>query len=101
MTFLAALLQYKNHFTTTAFSTALLNISMIGSLLISQNLESNEIVYYMTWGVIVGGFLQVFVHIYAIKKLNIKFLTINIKKKKRDIKQSKFYKQFLSCCVWK
>lgn len=94
VTFLAALLQYKNHFTTTAFSTALLNISLIGSLLLSQNLESAEIVYYMSWGVVVGGILQVLVHLYAIKKLKIKFLTANIKKKKRDIKQSKFYKQF-------
>ncbi|MGB5868016.1 MAG: lipid II flippase MurJ, partial [Arcobacteraceae bacterium] len=94
VTFLAALLQYKHHFTTTAFSTALLNISLIGSLLLSRNLESSEIVYYMSWGVLVGGFLQVLVHLYAIKKLNIKFITTNINKKKRDIKQTKFYKQF-------
>ncbi len=94
VTFLAALLQYKNHFTTTAFSTALLNLSLIGALLLSKDLESNEIVYYLSWGVIIGGFLQVFVHLYAIKKLKIKFFTTNIKKKKRDIKQSKFYKQF-------
>ena len=94
VTFLAALLQYKNHFTTTAFSTALLNISLIAALLLSKNLESNEIVYYLSWGVVVGGFLQVLVHLYAIKKLQIKFFTTNIRKKKRDIKQSKFYKQF-------
>ena len=94
VTFLAALLQYKNHFTTTAFSTALLNLSLISSLLLSQNLESRDIVYYLSWGVVVGGILQVLVHLYAIKKLKIKFFTTNIKKKKRDIKQSKFYKQF-------
>jgi putative peptidoglycan lipid II flippase len=94
VTFLAALLQYNNHFTTTAFSTTLLNLSLIGSLLLSQNLESQDIVYYMSWGVIFGGVLQVLVHLYMIKKLNIKFLTTNINKKKRDIKQSKFYKQF-------
>ena len=94
VTFLAALLQYKNHFTTTAFSTGLLNISLIGALLLSKDLDSEEIVYYLSWGVIIGGFLQVFVHLYAIKKLKIKFLTTNIKKKKRDIKQSNFYKQF-------
>ena len=40
VTFLAALLQYKNHFTTTAFSTALLNLSLIGALLLSKDLES-------------------------------------------------------------
>jgi len=94
VTFLAALLQYKNHFTTTAFSTALLNLSLIGALLLSRNLDSYTIVHYLSWGVIVGGILQVLVHLYAIKKLRIKFFTTNIRKKQRDIKQSKFYKQF-------
>ena len=94
VTFLAALLQYKNHFTTTAFSTALLNISLIAALLLSQNLESKEIVYYLSWGVVLGGVMQVLIHLYMIKKLQIKFFTTSIKKKKRDIKQSKFYKQF-------
>ncbi|MEA3497724.1 MAG: murein biosynthesis integral membrane protein MurJ [Campylobacterota bacterium] len=94
VTFLAALLQYKHHFATTAFSTALLNISLIGALLISMNMEKHEIVYYMSWGVVFGGILQVIVHLIAIKQLKIKFFTTSIKKKKRDFKQSKFYKQF-------
>jgi putative peptidoglycan lipid II flippase len=63
VTFLAALLQYKNHFSTTAFSTALLNLSLIIALLLSKDLESKEIVYYLSWGVIIGGFLQVFIHL--------------------------------------
>jgi len=94
VTFLAALLQYKHHFATTAFSTALLNISLIVALLISQNMDKYTITFYLSWGVIVGGILQVLVHLIAIKKLHIKFFTTNLKKKKRDIKQSKFYKQF-------
>jgi len=94
VTFLAALLQYKNHFTTTAFSTALLNLSLIGALLLSKNFDSYTIVHYLSWGVLVGGFLQVIIHLYAIKKLHIKFFTTNLRKKQRDIKQSKFYKQF-------
>jgi putative peptidoglycan lipid II flippase len=94
VTFLAALLQYKNHFATTAFSTALLNIALIVALLVSQNMDKYTITFYLSWGVVIGGFLQVFVHLIAIKKLNIKFFTTNLKKKKRDIKQSRFYKQF-------
>jgi len=99
VTFLAALLQYKHHFATTAFSTALLNISLIFSLLISMNMEKESIVYFMSWGVVFGGILQVLVHIFAIRKLNIKFFSLkllktNIKLKKRNLKQSKFYKQF-------
>jgi putative peptidoglycan lipid II flippase len=94
VTFLAALLQYKNHFATTAFSTALLNIALIISLFLSQNYDKYTITHYLSWGVIVGGFLQLIVHLIAIKKLNIKFFSTNLKKKKRDFKQSKFYKQF-------
>ncbi len=94
VTFLASLLQYKHHFATTSFSTTLLNISMIFSLLISQHLEKSQIVYYLTWGVIIGGILQVLVHIIAIKKLHIKVITININKSKTNFKNSKFYKQF-------
>jgi putative peptidoglycan lipid II flippase len=94
VTFLAALLQYKNHFATTAFSTALLNIALIIALFLSQNYDKYTITHYLSWGVIVGGFLQLIVHLIAIKKLNIKFFSTNLKKKKRDFKQSKFYKQF-------
>jgi len=94
VTFLASLLQYKNHFATTAFSTALLNISLIIALLLSQNLEKYEIVYYLSWAVITGGILQVIIHLIAIKRLHIKFFTSQIKRSKQSFKNSKFYKQF-------
>ena len=94
VTFLAALLQYRHHFATTAFSTALLNIALIGSLLISMNMEKYQIVFYMSWGVVLGGILQVVVHLIAIKRLKIRFLVTSWKKSKLNFKQSKFYKQF-------
>ena len=50
VTFMAALLQYKHHFATSAFSTALLNLGMIGALLISQNLDKYEITFYLSYG---------------------------------------------------
>ena len=92
VTFLAALLQYKNHFTTTSFSTALLNLSLIATLILSSKLEKYDIVFYLSWGVVFGGILQVLVHLIAIKKLNIKFFTLNLTKS--EFKQSRFYKQF-------
>ena len=67
---------------------------MITALLISQNMQKIDIVYYLSWGVIVGGILQVLVHFIAIKKLNIKVFTSSISKSKESIKNSKFYKQF-------
>ena len=97
VTFMAALLQYKNHFATTAFSTGLLNIAMIAALLISQNLDKHEITYYLSYGVLIGGLLQVIVHIIAIKKKNLhKIFTFRIHKKKEE---NRFYKSFMGATV--
>jgi putative peptidoglycan lipid II flippase len=94
VTFMAALLQYKRHFATTAYSTALLNIAMIISLLISKNLEQYEITFYLSYGVLSGGILQILVHLYAIKRLNLcKIFTFRKHKQKEE---NKFYKNFFS-----
>jgi len=71
MTFLSAILQYKHHFATTAFSTALLNISLIGALYFSQGQGEAQIVYYLSFGVVFGGVLQLIVHFIAIYKLGL------------------------------
>lgn len=94
VTFMAALLQYKRHFATTAYSTALLNVAMIISLLISRNLEQYEITFYLSYGVLAGGFLQILLHLYAIKRLNLcKIFTFRKHKQKEE---NKFYKNFFS-----
>jgi putative peptidoglycan lipid II flippase len=94
VTFLASLLQYKNHFSTSAFSTALLNISLIAALIIGMNEQKSVLVYYLSYAVIVGGLLQVAVHLIAIKSLNIKFFTLKYNKSKAKFKKSKFYNKF-------
>ncbi len=71
VSFLSALLQYKEHFATTAFSTGLLNISMIGALLLANDKESTEVVYYLSYGVLIGGFLQFLSHFYMAKRKGI------------------------------
>jgi putative peptidoglycan lipid II flippase len=71
VSFLAGMLHYKNHFATTAFSTALLNIAMIFALLIAQNMEKIEIVYWLSYGVLAGGALQLLTHLYAAKNRGI------------------------------
>lgn len=71
MTFLSGMLQYKNHFATTAFATALLNLSLIAALLLSHDKTNSEIVYYMSFGVVIGGVLQLIAHIVAIYKLGL------------------------------
>ncbi len=75
VTFLSSFLQYKNHFATTAFSTALLNMALITALLYSQEMDKKMIIYYMSYAVIIGGIMQVLVHLIMIKKLHLhKFL---------------------------
>lgn len=97
VTFMAALLQYKRHFATTAFSTALLNLSLISALLLSKDLEKYDITYYLSYAVLVGGALQVLVHFIAIEKLNLRKIFTFKKHKKKE--ENRFYKNFLGATI--
>jgi len=99
VTFMAALLQYKNHFATTAFSTALLNLSLISALLLSRNMDSYEITFYLSYGVLIGGVLQVIVHLMAMKKKNLLKIFTFRKSQKSNKDENKFYKNFLSATL--
>ncbi len=95
VTFLSSILQYNKHFATSAYSTALLNISLIVALVISSKLEQMTVVYYLSFAVIVGGVLQLLIHIIAIEKLKLKIITSKLNKSKERFKNSKFYRQFI------
>ncbi len=103
VSFFAALLQYKNHFATTAFSTALLNISIITALLITKDLNKIEIVYAISYAVLAGGLLQVFAHIIALKQkrlIRIFIVGYRFSKRKKEPKQSSiFYNSFYHAIV--
>lgn len=71
VTFLAALLQYREHFATTAFSTALLNLSLISALLLFKEAPKLDMVYYLSLAVLVGGFLQLALHLYMAARFGI------------------------------
>ena len=94
VTFMAALLQYKHHFATSAYSTALLNLGMIAALLISKDMDKYDITFYLSYGVLVGGLLQILVHLYAIKKLNLCKIFHFKKHEKKE--ENRFYKNFFS-----
>ncbi len=100
VTFLSGMLQYKHHFATSAFSTALLNLSLIFALFLSQDKTQAEIVYYLSYGVVIGGILQLIVHIIAIQRLGLLKLLIggfkHLQKKKRFIQKdtTKFKNNF-------
>ena len=93
VTFLGSLLQYKNHFATTAFATALLNIALISALLIARDLPKEVIVWYLSYAVIIGGILQVAVHLIAVKKLHLDRLLVGgfrgLKSRQERIREDK------------
>ncbi len=105
ITFLSAMLQYKHHFATSAFSTALLNLSLILALLFSQDKSQIEIVYYLSWGVVIGGILQLIVHIIAIQRLGLSKLIIggflHLKTKSKFIKkETKVFRNQFFPAMW-
>jgi len=105
VTFLSALLQYKHHFATTAFSTALLNISLISALLLSKDTNNQTVVLYLSWGVVFGGVLQLFTHILAIRKLGLDKLLVggfkHLKQKSLKVKKDiKSFKEQFFPAMW-
>ena len=105
VTYLGALLQYKEHFATTAFATTLLNIALITAMLLYKNATKEEILYALSWGVIAGGLLQVIVHLIIAKKLKvlniIKYGFLNFNKKTEEVKKdtNRFFKSFFPA-IW-
>jgi putative peptidoglycan lipid II flippase len=76
VTFLATLLQYKEHFATTALSTALLNISMICALWFYMKQDPKTVAYALSVAVLVGGVLQIAAHLFTLKHFNLHKLLI-------------------------
>jgi putative peptidoglycan lipid II flippase len=71
VTFLATLLQYKNHFATTALSTVLLNLSMIAALYTYMKEDPKTVAYALSFAVLIGGALQVAAHVIALKNFSL------------------------------
>lgn len=107
VTFLSTLLQYKNIFWVNAYNTALLNFAMIASLFYAKDMEKMQIVYILSYGVLIGGLAQMTLHFYPLYRLGFfKLFWISSLKAKEFWKQSgkkhmifktdlkRFYKQF-------
>lgn len=103
VTFLGTLLQYKEHFFTTAFSTVWLNIAMIACLMYYAKSSPETIVYALSFSILVGGLLQVLTHLYAIRKKGLSKILIGGWKyrKVKDVKEeeSKFKKLFIPSVI--
>jgi len=91
VTFLATLLQYKEHFATTAMSTALLNISMITALWVYMKEEPETVAYALSFAVLAGGALQVLAHLVTLHNFKLHRLLAGGWKyrKKKDVEEEK------------
>ncbi|WP_295055648.1 murein biosynthesis integral membrane protein MurJ [Sulfuricurvum sp.] len=98
VTFLGTLLQHKEHFFTTAFSTVWLNFAMITSLMLFAHSDPKTIVYALSFSILVGGVLQVITHLYTMRQQGLMKLLIGGWKyrKSKDVKaeESKFSSLF-------
>jgi len=68
VTFLGSLLQYREHFATTAFSTVLLNFAMIGALLLYRHDDPKQVAIALSISVVLGGLMQVGLHLWSISR---------------------------------
>jgi putative peptidoglycan lipid II flippase len=89
VTFLATLLQYKEHFATTAMSTALLNISMITALWLYMKEDPQSVAYALSFAVLIGGILQITAHLFTLHHFKLDRLLLGGWKyrKSKDIKE--------------
>jgi len=89
VTFLATLLQYKEHFATTALSTALLNISMICALWLFMKEDPRTVAYALSVAVVIGGVLQIIAHLITLHNFKLdRLLTGGWKyRTKKDVKE--------------
>lgn len=98
VTFLGTLLQHKEHFFTTAFSTVWLNIAMIVTLMLFAHSDPKTIVYALSFSILVGGVFQVVTHLYSMRQQGLMKLLIGGWKyrKRKDVKaeESKFSSLF-------
>ncbi len=105
VTYLGALLQYKEHFATTAFATTLLNIAMIIAMLLYKDASKLEIILALSYGVLVGGLLQLLLHIIVAKKFKLlklfRYGIHNFKRKKEAVKvdTKRFFNSFFPA-IW-
>ncbi|NKQ40193.1 MAG: murein biosynthesis integral membrane protein MurJ [Sulfurovum sp.] len=103
VTFLGSLLQYKEHFATTAFSTVLLNFAMIAALFIYRHDDPKQVAIALAVSVIVGGVMQVALHLYSVYRYKLMpLLTGGWKyRKQKDVKgeNKKFNKLFIPA-IW-
>lgn len=103
VTFLGSLLQYREHFATTAFSTIFLNFSMIGALLLYRNDAPAQVAYALAFSVLIGGVMQVAIHLYSTYRYKLYPILIGgwkYRKKKNAKAEVKSFNKLFLPAIW-
>lgn len=66
--FFGVLLQYRHVFWPSAYSSILLNLGMIFALFFAADYRDIQIVYFLSYGVLIGGVAQILLHFYPLLK---------------------------------
>lgn len=103
VTFLGTLLQHKEHFFTTAFSTVWLNIAMIVALFWFTHSDPKTIVYALSFSILAGGLMQVVTHLYAMRRQGLMKILVGGWKYRRTknvkAEESKFTSLFIPSVI--
>ncbi|MCW1495424.1 murein biosynthesis integral membrane protein MurJ [Campylobacter jejuni] len=95
VTFLGAILNYRQKFFITSFSAALFNLSIvIAAFFVDKNTPQNTL-YYFSYATVLSGVAQLILHLLVLKNNPvIRAMTLSIKFKKTKAKLQGFYGNF-------
>ena len=95
VTFLGAILNYKQKFFITSFSAALFNLAIvIAAFFVDKNTPQTTL-YYFSYATVLSGVAQLILHILVLwRNPVIKAMTLSIKLKRFRVKLKSFYHNF-------
>ncbi|WP_291952817.1 murein biosynthesis integral membrane protein MurJ [Campylobacter sp.] len=95
VTFLGALLNYKQKFFITSFSASFFNLFIVIAGFFVSKEEPLNALYYFSYATILSGFMQLIWHIFALKNSKIiRSMYLSIKLKRTKVKLDKFHSTF-------
>ncbi|MCX2683596.1 murein biosynthesis integral membrane protein MurJ [Campylobacter sp. MIT 21-1685] len=95
VTFLACLLNYRQKFFITSFSSALFNISIVLAAFFVEKDSPKQTLYYFSYATILSGAAQLFLHSIAlIKNPVIRAMFLSVKFRRFKTKLNHFYGNF-------
>jgi len=95
VTFLAALLNYKQKFFITSFSASLFNLSIVFAAFFVDTTKPQQSLYYFSYATVLSGVVQFILHLFFLRSnLAFRALFLSVKFKKTKTKLKSFYANF-------